>query len=154
LTSLAQVAAQPAPSVLATGTLTGRMSVFGGPNDTGVQPDEGLALCEPAEVDKFPGLFLPAQPPGTTGLARRLDPSKLYIACRWDYKATPRAFLQHSAVTITANGKTLSAQPIDWGPNEKTGRICDMSPGLAAALGLKTDDTCTVTIPSSAPAVT
>jgi hypothetical protein len=87
------------------------------------------------------------QPPGTTGLARRLNPDSNYIACRWDYKQTSRTYLQGIMVKVTANGKTLNARPIDWGPAASTNRICDMSPGLAAALGLKTDDICTVDLP-------
>ncbi len=115
--------------------------------DQGVSPSEGLALCEPSEVGKFEGYFLPEQPPGTTGLARRLDPNSHYIAMRWDYSKTSRSYLQGISVQVSANGKTLPARPIDWGPNENTGRICDMSPGLASALGLQTDNTCSVTLP-------
>jgi hypothetical protein len=68
---------------------------------------------------------------------------------RWDYKKTSRSWLQAHKVTVTANGKTLDAQPIDWGPAESTGRIADLSKGLMDALGLKTDDTVTVAIPST-----
>jgi hypothetical protein len=35
-------------------TLTGTMSAFGGPDDMGVAADEGLAPCEPHEMDLFP----------------------------------------------------------------------------------------------------
>ena len=112
--------------------LNGTMSVFGGPEDTGVSPSEGLALCEPHEVDLFPeDLFLPEQPKGTTGLARRLNPDAPYIAARWDYDVTPRPFLQEAVVIVRnpATGKQAAAQPIDWGPNETTGRVADLSPG-------------------------
>jgi uncharacterized protein (TIGR02594 family) len=145
--SNSQVVNPPPPNPLAISTMTGKMSTFGGPTDKGVAPDEGLALCEVSEMDKFDGYFLPEQPPGTTGLARRLDPASHYIACRWDYKQTSRSYLQGIMVMVTAKGKTLKARPIDWGPNTNTGRICDMSPGLAAALGLQTDNTCTVDLP-------
>ncbi len=128
-------------------TFTGKMSHFGGPNDMGVAPDEGLALCEPEEMGKFPGMFLPVQPPGTTGLARRLDPTKLYVACRWNYKRTPRGWLQGNKARASANGRTLEAQPIDWGPNENTGRVADLSPGLEVALGLTTDGVVTIEMP-------
>jgi hypothetical protein len=132
-------------------TFAGTMSTFGGPDDMGVSPSEGLALCEPSEVDKFPeDLFLEEQPPGTTGLARRLDPSFPYIAMRWDYDVTSREWLQTHTVSVKnpQTGKTVfNVQPIDWGPNESTGRICDLSPGLAAALALDTDDVCEVHVP-------
>jgi len=139
----------PPAAGMASHTLTGAMSTFGGADDTGVSPSEGLALCEPGEVGKFPGLFLTAQPAGTTGLARRLDPKSHYIACRWDYSETPRAYLQGISVTVTnpKNGKSLAARPIDWGPNERTTRIADLSPGLAADLGLATNDICKVALP-------
>lgn len=128
--------------------LIGKMSVFGGPDDHGVSASEGLALCEPNEMDKFPGLFLAEQPPGTTGLARRLDPSSHYIACRWDYHETPKPFLQGIEVEVEAQtGAPIKARPIDWGPNANTGRVADLSPGLAKALGLKTDDYCKIIIP-------
>ena len=126
----------------------GKMSTFGGPDDTGVAPDEGLALVEPSEIDRFDGYFLPQQPAGTTGLARRLDPDSYYIAMRWDYAVTPRSFLQKIMVQVTANGKTIEARPVDWGPNTSTGRICDLSPGLAQALGLDTDDVCAIAVPA------
>jgi len=45
-----------------------------------------------------------------------------------------------------ANGRTTDARPADWGPNISTGRVADLSPGLAAALGLQTDDVVRITI--------
>lgn len=140
--------AVPKPAPLPSGRqMSGPMSTFGGPDDTGMAADEGLALVELSEATKFADVLLPYQPHGTTGLGRRLNPDALYIACRWDYGATPRAFLQATKVTVAANGKTIQARPVDWGPNAKTGRIADLSPGAAKALGLATDDTCTVVIP-------
>ena len=59
----------------------GKVSWFGGPDDTGVSEDEGLAFIY--DVMDAPYLFLPYQPEGTTGLARRLNPFIHYIACRW-----------------------------------------------------------------------
>lgn len=71
---------QPAAAGAAgTITLNGKMSVFGGPNDPGVAPDEGLALFEAADVSANPDLFLPTQPNGTTGLcAPSQSPSQIY----------------------------------------------------------------------------
>lgn len=131
-------------------TVTGKMSWFGGPDDHGVAADEGLALVEAAEVGKFPGMFLAEQPAGTTGLARRLDPSAHFIAMRWDYKVTPRAWLQGITVKVAANGKSFDARPIDWGPAARTGRIADLSKGLMDDLGIETDDVVTITVPSTA----
>lgn len=135
----------------------GRMSTFGGPLDTGVKPTEGLALIEPVHLadPKLAALFLPAQPRGTSGLARRLDPEAAYVACRWPYEKLPpaererwKAHLRRSVARVMSarTGRSIEARPVDWGPNEKTGRVADLSPGLARDLGLKTDDQVIVTV--------
>jgi N-acetylmuramoyl-L-alanine amidase len=128
--------------------LKGTCSWFGGPEDTGVDSDEGLAFIY--ELDDAPHLFLPSQPPGTTGLARRLNPDKHYIACRWDYGITSKEELLDIRVRVRApkTGKEFIAEPADWGPHEDTGRIADLSPGLMEALGIDTDDEVEVTIPT------
>lgn len=120
--------------------LRGKVSWFGGPDDTGVDPDEGLAFIY--DVDDAPELFLPKQPPGTTGLARRLNPDVFYIACRWDYEQTPKDTLVEMPVRVRAlkTGAQYFAVAADWGPHEDTGRIADISPGLMEALGITTDD--------------
>ena len=133
--------------------VTGKMSWFGGPLDYGVEPDEGLALIEPGDLKDyalFGFLFLPEQPPGTTGLARRLNPDAYYLAMRWNYTQFPREVLRHSKVRLTANGRSIFATPVDWGPNDNTGRIADLSHGATAALGLVTDDvvTCNLCLPT------
>jgi hypothetical protein len=124
------------------------MSVFGGPDDTGVGPDEGLALMDADDIDSFPDLFLSVQPQGTTGLARRLNPNASYIACRWDYSVTSKDFLRSADIAVTnpATGQSGSARAVDFGPKAATGRVADLSPALASQLDLNTDDTCTVTI--------
>src|SRR5262249_43925534 len=71
------------PDVGAKFHAVGKCSWFGGPDDTGVSPSEGLAFI--TSVDQAPQLFLPSQPAGTTGLARRLNPYTHFVACRWDY---------------------------------------------------------------------
>ncbi len=48
------------------------MSVFGGPEDLGVQPDEGLALVDASNFALLKAYFLPDQPPGTSGRPRQL----------------------------------------------------------------------------------
>jgi hypothetical protein len=129
-------------------TLKGMMSTFGGPHDPGVGASEGLALYNAANMGTAPaGLFLATQPPGTTGLAKRLNPDFDYLACRWNYSVTPQDFLRMNVVTVSANGKSVAAHPADWGPNIATRRVADLSPGLASALGLGTNDTCNLQIP-------
>jgi hypothetical protein len=111
---------------------------------------EGLALFTPADLQdpKYSYLFLPTPPPGTTGLGRRLNPEKYYFACRWNYNDTPREFLKRSLARVEnpANGRAADARPVDWGPSVSTGRVADLSPGLAKALGLQTDDFVRITI--------
>jgi hypothetical protein len=133
---------------------SGKMSVFGGPADEGVGPDEGLALIGPADLGTWwhGCLFLPEQPAGTTGLARRLDPRAFYLAMRWDYGVYPKEVLRNAVVRVSnpANGRHLFARPVDFGPGDgsvidgratpDTGRIADLSPGAAGALGLQTDE--------------
>jgi hypothetical protein len=128
----------------------GKMSTFGGPHDLGMSPTEDLALFTKADLQnpKYAYLFLPAPPPGTSGLGRRLNPDQYYFACRWNYAETPREFLRRALARVAnpANGMAVDARPVDWGPNVSTGRVADLSPGLAAALRLDTDDIVRITI--------
>lgn len=127
-------------------TLRGKVSWFGGPEDGGVSPDEGLAFIY--SVEDAPHLFLDYQPEGTTGLARRLNPEVPYIACRWDYEQTPKEMLpdMRCAVRAPKTGRTVTnVYPADWGPHVDTGRVADISPGLMEALGITTDDEVEVT---------
>lgn len=127
---------------------SGKMSTFGGPNDTGLKLGEGLALIDKENYEQFKEYFLDTPESGATGLARRLNPEKFYIACRWDYKITSMAFLRKTQVLVKnpKNEKIAHAQPVDWGPNKKTGRVADLSPGLAALLDLRTDDIVSIEI--------
>jgi len=136
-------------------TFRGKMSTFGGPDDKGMSPNEGLALVSASNFDSMSKYFLPEQPAGTTGLARRLNPDTFYIACRWYYKVMPKEALRSSLAKVTnirkgpsSFGVSAMAQPIDWGPNESTGRVADLSPGLAKSLSLRTDDEVEVQFPA------
>ena len=124
----------------------GKTSTFGGPLDRGVKPNEGLALLDGKNWGHYQEYFLPDQPANTSGLARRLNPDKFSVACRWNYEATPAAALVRILVKVTnpRNGRNANAKPVDWGPHRDTGRAIDMSPGLARELGLKTDEAATV----------
>jgi N-acetylmuramoyl-L-alanine amidase len=123
------------------------VSWFGGENDDGVSPSEDLAWWETWEqvvADGAEHLFLPQQPPRTTGLARRLNASgALYVAARWDYSVTPKEMLadkRYKARITNSAGDSIVAFPADWGPNSDTGRVADLSPALMELLGLTTDD--------------
>jgi len=126
----------------------GPCSWFGGPNDQGVSPSEGLAFIY--EYDARPDLFLAQQPPGTTGLARRLNTDGVrYVACRWDYSVTPKTMLagKEFMARVSANGRSFLAWPADWGPHEDTDRTCDLSRKLLQDLGITTDDSVLVQYP-------
>src|SRR4030095_12029543 len=140
----------PAPPEEILFRVEGKMSTFGGPHDLGMSPDEGLALFTKADLQnpKYAYLFLPAPPPGASGLGRRLNPNQYYFACRWNYAETPKEFLRRALAYVEnpANGRAADARPVDWGPHTSTGRVADLSPGLAAALELDTDDVVRITI--------
>ena len=127
--------------------IAGKVSWFGGPYDEGVAPDEGLAFI--FDVSDAPYLFLPEQPDGTTGLARRLNPNMPYVACRWDYDETPKDVLLGGVAAVYApkTGRAFFAAPADWGPHQDTGRVADVSSGLLQALGIETDDDVEVLFP-------
>lgn len=125
----------------------GKISTFGGPQDLGVSRTEGLALIESADLNNpwFSKLFLPET--YAPGLARRLNPEMFYCAARWNYLFTSRTLLRKSLCEIvTSRGRRALCRPVDWGPNIRTGRVMDLSPGLAAHLHLKTDDEATLTL--------
>src|SRR5437868_14902000 len=117
----------------------GKMSTFGGPDDHGVSPTEGLALFEPPDLQdpKYASLFLLAPPPGTSGLARRLNPEKYYLACRWDYSQTPRKFLRDAVAVVRnpENKRPANARPADWVPDVDTKRVTDLSPCRPVLVG-------------------
>ena len=140
----------PVPPVPAgpTHVWRGKCSVFGGPHDTGSgNPAEGLAFISASDIPNFQEILLP----GAHGdaLFRQLNPDSDYFACRFDYTETPKNYLKtiHGIVKNTRTGQSAAARPADWGPNAKTGRVADLSPGLAKKLGLNTDDDVEVSIP-------
>lgn len=143
--AIASLAPDFAPEVA-----SGKVSWFGGPEDQGVAPDEGLAFIY--DASQAPDLFLPMQPEGTTGLARRLDPEEFYIAMRWDYDMISKTELASgnymALVRAPKTGKWFHARPADWGPHGDTDRIADISPGLMEALGIETDDIVEVKFPA------
>ena len=100
-----------------------------------------------SDINQAPWLFLPVQPPATTGLARRLNPAVPYVACRWDYETTPKDMLMQGLALIRAGGVDFKSFIGDWGPHEDTGRVADLSPVLMDNLKLKTDDEVEVIFP-------
>jgi hypothetical protein len=130
--------------------VTGKCSHFGGPDDTGVSDSEGLAFHY-AITEANQHLFLPFQPSGTTGLARRLNAKAVhYVACRWNYDVTPKEMLAGDDVALVTSELTGMAQtafPADYGPHGDTDRVADLSPALMRDLDLETDDSVIVVYP-------
>lgn len=129
----------------------GKMSTFGGPDDRGMSSTEPLAFYETQEAMERAGIgdwLLSAAAARAPGIGRRLKVEKPYVACRWDYAKQPKSFLRTATIEVTnpKTGKIVMARAVDWGPHEDTGRVADLSPGLAKALGLNTDDTVRVRI--------
>lgn len=133
----------------------GKVSWFGGPEDMGVSPSEGLAFIY--EYSAAPYLFLKQQPPNTTGLARRLNTEAVpYIAMRWDYDVYPKAMLAsgkyRALVHAPKTGKSIAGVfPADWGPHSDTSRVADCSNFVLAQLGIVTDDEVEVVFPAPVP---
>lgn len=131
--------------------VSGKVSHFGGPDDMGVSPSEGLAFIY--STSDQPDLFLSYQPTGTSGLARRLNPEVPYVACRWPYTSANKSkwrevlLKEMALVEAPSTGKFLKCYPADWGPHEDTKRVADISPGAMEHLGLTTDDQVKVTFP-------
>lgn len=127
-------------------TTRGLVSWFGGPADTGMSETEPLAFL--FAVETAPHLFLDG---ATDALGRNLDPNVPYIAMRFDYDKYPKDQLASMAlvalVTAPKTGRSFMAWPSDWGPNENTGRVADISPGLMNYLGIETDDEVIVAFP-------
>src|SRR6516225_9239209 len=147
--AIANVAPSPDEFDPSTLRAKGKVSWFGGPEDMGVSPSEGLAFIY--DVDDKPQIFLDEQPTGTSGLARRLDPETYYIAMRWDYDQFSKDVLASDAMAIVrapTTGKVFLAHPADWGPHTNTGRVADISPGLMVALEVDTDDIVEVKYPA------
>jgi len=147
--AIANVAPSPDEFDPSTLRAKGKVSWFGGPEDMGVSPSEGLAFIY--DVNDKPEIFLDEQPTGTSGLARRLDPETYYIAMRWDYDQFSKDVLASDAMAIVrapTTGKVFLAHPADWGPHTDTGRVADISPGLMDALGVDTDDEVDVKYPA------
>jgi len=154
----ARTATQPSVDSKDDRVISGTIGIFGGPGDTlgagNTASDtsaEGLAIYDQVDVPLLLSrhLLLDAQPPGTTGLARRLDPRSCYVAARWGSWSTPGWSVQRSALRTApgllsvSGGPSVVAWPVDYGPAESTGRALDVSPGAARALGADTGSSAT-----------
>lgn len=129
--------------------MRGKLSIFGGASDKGMISDSGLALYEPAEADRRPDMFLPADAGNPNQPTwQRLRTDFPYIALRFSNLASLRAINQGTPYKITNldTGQWVVGFLVDWGPAESTGRIIDVSPCIARALRVETDDMVSVAV--------
>lgn len=120
----------------------GKISVFGGPSDTGMTLTEGLSIFEHHEADLRPDLFTPRSSDLSIGTSKRLNPKAYYFAYRFPLNPRPsRAILQATQWLFRnpSNGRCCICWLADFGPHEDTGRKFDLSPGAANALLAETD---------------
>ena len=134
--------------------VSGKVSWFGGPDDTGVTPSEQLAWWGTTKAGReaAPELFLTHQPAGTTGPARALNPNSHYLALRWDYSQFPKKRLagkELARIYAPKTGRSVTARPADWGPHVSTQRVCDASPACLRELAIDTDDLVQVIYPAT-----
>lgn len=114
----------------------GKISEFGGPNDTGVTPTETGAITG----ENLRGLNNPLNP---SAAVLQANPEQYYyVAMRWSYPPTGKAWWAQARIVAVnpKTGATVVLRPVDWGPNTSTKRTTDMSPQARKDLGLQTDD--------------
>ena len=136
-------------------SIRGTAREWGGPDDKwGKGGDLALLSANDLNSEAFGMYFLPAQPPGTTGLIKRLNPDSFYVNSRWNYAITPRSVLRRTMVRIwkldasgKPVGKPVEAQAVDWGPPASEGFACDVSPAVIKALNLAPADRVELEIP-------
>lgn len=114
----------------------GRVSSFGGPNDTGVTSTETGAVSG----ERLRSLNNPLNPSASTLASRPED--YYYAAMRWAYSPNSVTFWrrQRFVVTNPTTGATIVVRAVDWGPHTRTGRVLDLSPQALRDLGATTDD--------------
>jgi hypothetical protein len=114
----------------------GKVSHFGGPNDTSLGSTETGAITG----ERLRSLNTPLNPSGNDLRSRPED--FYYVAMRFDYTQRGKSAWRDVKLLVVnpANGKRVVVRPVDWGPNIRTGRILDVSPQAISDLGATTDD--------------
>jgi hypothetical protein len=113
----------------------GRVSHFGGPDDTGVSSTETGAVTG----ERLRSLNSPMNASAATIASRPAD--FYYIAMRWNYTPHGRTFWRGARIVVAnpANGRRVVVRVVDWGPGTRTGRLLDISPQAMRDLGATTD---------------
>jgi hypothetical protein len=113
----------------------GRISWFGGPDDTGVSSTETGAVTG----ERLRSLNSPMNPSPSEAASHPED--YYYAAMRWNYAPRGVTWLRTARLVVRnpSTGATIIVRPVDWGPNTRTNRVIDLSPQALRALGLATD---------------
>ncbi len=126
--------------------IRGKISKFGGPEDTGVRANETPALLVKKKSDEEEPVKVlrkfnkPLNADRATISKRPGD--FYYIAMRWSYDPKPKTtWWPHQKIVVInpTTGAAVVVSPIDWGPNIATKRTMDVSPQTLTDLGLDTD---------------
>ncbi len=114
----------------------GKVSHFGGPNDTGVSSTETGAITG----ERLRSLNNPMSPSSSTLSSRPED--YYYAAMRWNYSPNGRTFWSTARFVVInpATNRKIVVRAVDWGPHTRTSRIIDLSPQALDDLGATTDD--------------
>lgn len=126
----------------------GKVSWFGGPNDTGVSASETGAVT----FETLRSLNSPVNASAEVIQSRPRD--FYYVAMRWNYSPLGREWWANARLLVVnpSNGRAVVVRPVDWGPGISTGRILDLSPQSLTDLGLSTDQEALVSFaPAGAP---
>lgn len=116
--------------------VSGTVSWFGGPSDTGVTSTETGAVTG----ERLRALNDPLAPSESVLASSPED--YYFVAMRWDYAPLGVTWLRSARLLVVSpiTGRAIVVRPVDWGPNTSTRRIVDLSPQSLTSLGIDTDD--------------
>jgi hypothetical protein len=115
--------------------LEGTMSGFGGPDDDGMQYDEGLSWYEHHEADLRSDLFVPRSSDPVQGVSKRLRFWEAYYIALNTIGHCDRFTIHRSRWRITYGGLSVICHLVDTGPSANH-RLVDSSGAVFRALGL------------------
>lgn len=116
---------------------------FGGPTDEPYGPTDELAITRADLKDsEIAKQFLSQQPPGTSGMARLLNPDRFYLAIPRSMK--PKGSGHWLMISNPRNDKSVKALLVDFTPKYEKDTFA-LSPGVIKSLQLQPDDRPVVT---------
>jgi hypothetical protein len=121
--------------------MVGKISSFGGPDDSGMRYDEGLAFYEHWEADLRTDLFIPRSIDLSQGTSKRLRCYDAYYIALNVPNHYPRKIFHESRWKLEnfRTGDYVICHLVDRGPSAN-GRLVDASNRVLDAISVKTDD--------------